>query len=116
FVSWTRLAHWIFISQAQSAVVGVQAHELDPLIGLRISRRWAGDQHYPFGRNSVLAHPACSPFAPVIRFFQQIDWMYPVGEGEILRYSRIRARRDDPDRRFEARNGARHRAATGRHE
>src|SRR6266536_3560356 len=48
------------------------------------------------GGDSVLADPARRPFAPVVRLLREIYGIHPVGEREILAYSRIGARRDDP--------------------
>ena len=85
----------IFIVLLQHAL-RVEPHQLNPMIGLRVSRRRAGDEHHAFGGDSVLADPARRPFAPVVRLLREIYGIHPVGEREILAYSRIGARRDDP--------------------
>src|SRR5258707_9444357 len=69
--------------------LNVQPHELDPVIGFRVSRRRTGDEHHPFGGDSVFAHPVRGPVAPVIRFLGEIDRIHTVGEREILTRSAI---------------------------
>src|SRR6478752_5362262 len=109
-----KLACWTFVLSSAvdvSPILRVQAHQLDPVIGFRVSRRGTGNEHHPFGGDSVFAQPARNPFAPVVRFLSEIDRIDPVGKREILTYSAICTRRDDPHRRFETRNGARDHAA-----
>src|SRR5215467_3085256 len=96
-----------------SAFLRVQAHQFDTVIGFRTSRRGTGDEHHPFGVNSVFVYPASDPFAPVIRFLGEIDGIHAVGEREILTRSTICTWRDDPHGRFKARDRARHHATTG---
>src|SRR5436305_10832991 len=85
----------IFIVLLQHALC-VEPHEVDAVICFGISWRWAGDEHHAFGGDSVLADPARRPFAPVVRLLREIYGIHPVGEREILAYSRVGARRDDP--------------------
>ena len=76
----------------------------------------AGDEHHTLGNDAVLAQPVRGELAPVRRFFREIEGMHAVGKRESLARRGIAARRDDPDRRLAARNDARRRAATRRHE
>src|SRR5437879_7154975 len=65
-------------------VLHVQTHELDPLIGLRISRRRACHEHHTFGGNTIFLQPVRGPFAPVVGFLGKIDGIHAVGECETL--------------------------------
>jgi hypothetical protein len=54
-------------------ILRLQAHQFDPVIGFRVSRRGTGNEHPPFGGDFVFAQPARNPFAPVSRFFGGTD-------------------------------------------
>src|SRR4029450_6259709 len=90
-------------------------HELDPVVGLWISRRWPRDQHHAFGGNAMFAQPTRDPLAPVVRFLHKIDRMDAVRKGETLAHGGIAVWRDDPDWRFEAGDGARRSPAARGH-
>jgi hypothetical protein len=39
----------------------MEAHQLDPVISGRVSRRRASDCHHPFGRDTMFAQPPRNP-------------------------------------------------------